>query len=170
MKPFLSFQGSRAGFFSDLFKGEPCPLRIPFDRPLGHELEAEWLRAAVSPILKSRKERRPPTRPPSTSSGPELAEGSSSRAASHCRTALHNAYSLKTIGFSSVPRLTGWFFQRLVYRGSLPPPHSLRQAQGCGFPHTQVAKRTAPSRQSLKKRFHGLAGQENSRQKRHPWP
>jgi hypothetical protein len=34
-------------------------------------------------------------------------------------------------------------------------------AQGCGFPHTQVAKRTAPSRQSLKKRFHGLADQEN---------
>jgi len=50
MKPFLSFQGSRAGFFSDLFIGEFCPLRIPFDR----------LRAAVSPIPKPRKERRPP--------------------------------------------------------------------------------------------------------------
>ncbi|UCH07666.1 MAG: hypothetical protein JSV55_01320, partial [Deltaproteobacteria bacterium] len=37
--------------------------------------------------------------------------------------------------------------------------------QGCGFPHTQVAKRTAPSRQSLKKRFHGLATQENARSK-----
>ena len=60
MKSFLSFQGSRAGFFSDLFTGESCPLRIPFDRPLGHELEAEWLRAAVSPIPKPRKERRPP--------------------------------------------------------------------------------------------------------------
>ena len=60
MKPFLSFQGSRAGFFSDLFTGESCPLRIPFDRPLGHELEAEWLRAAVSPIPKPRKELRPP--------------------------------------------------------------------------------------------------------------
>jgi hypothetical protein len=60
MKPFLSFQGSRACFFSDLFTGESCPLRIPFDRPLGHELEAEWLRAAVSPIPKSRKQRRPP--------------------------------------------------------------------------------------------------------------
>jgi hypothetical protein len=71
---------------------------------------------------------------------------------------------------SFVPRLTGLFFQRLVYRGYLPPPHSLRQAQGCGFPHTQVAKRTAPFCQSLKKRFHGLAGQENSRQKRHPQP
>jgi len=56
--------------------------------------------------------------------------------------------------FSSVPRLTGWFFQRLVYGGILPPPHSLRQAQGCGFPHTQVAKRTAPSRQSQPKRPH----------------
>jgi hypothetical protein len=66
---------------------------------------------------------------------------------------------------SFVPRLTGWFFQRLVYGGYLPPPHSLRQAQGCGFPHTQAAKKTAPSRQSLKKRFHGLARQENSRQK-----
>jgi hypothetical protein len=49
MKPFLSFQGSRACFFSDLFTGESCPLRIPFDR----------LRAAVSPIPKPRKERRP---------------------------------------------------------------------------------------------------------------
>jgi hypothetical protein len=51
MKPFLSFQGSRACFFSDLFTGDSCPLRIPFDR----------LRAAVSPIPKSRKEQRPPT-------------------------------------------------------------------------------------------------------------
>jgi hypothetical protein len=69
MKPFLSFQGSRACFFSDLFTGDTCPLRIPFDRPLGHEpfgrelrverLEAEWLRAAVSPIPKPRKEQRP---------------------------------------------------------------------------------------------------------------
>jgi hypothetical protein len=50
MKPFLSFQGSRACFFSHLFTGESCPLRIPFDR----------LRAAVSPIPKSRKEQRPP--------------------------------------------------------------------------------------------------------------
>ena len=48
----------------------------------------------------------------------------------------------------------GWFFQRLVYGGVLPPPHSLRQAQGCGFPHTQVAKRTAPSLQSQPKRPH----------------
>jgi hypothetical protein len=50
MKPFLSFQGSRACFFSDLFTGESYPLRIPFDK----------LRAAVSPIPKPRKERRPP--------------------------------------------------------------------------------------------------------------
>jgi hypothetical protein len=50
MKPFLPFQGSRVCFFSDLFTGDSCPLRIPFDR----------LRAAVSPIPKSRKERRPP--------------------------------------------------------------------------------------------------------------
>jgi len=70
MKPFLSFQGSRTCFFSDLFTGDSYPLRIPFDRPLGHEpfgreplgheLEAEWLRAAVSPIPKPRKEQRPP--------------------------------------------------------------------------------------------------------------
>jgi hypothetical protein len=64
---------------------------------------------------------------------------------------------------SFVPGLPGLFFQQLVYGGALPPPHSLRQAQGCGFPHAQVAKRTAPSRQSLKKRLHGLASHENSR-------
>jgi hypothetical protein len=69
-----------ACFFSNLFASrfKEAGLRIPFDRPLGHEpfgrelrverLEAEWLRAAVSPIPKPRKERRPPTRPPSTSS------------------------------------------------------------------------------------------------------
>jgi hypothetical protein len=60
MKPFLSFQGSWACFFTDLFTGDLYPLRIPFDRLLGHELEAEWLRAAVSPIPKPRKEQRPP--------------------------------------------------------------------------------------------------------------
>jgi len=51
MKPFLSFQGSRAGFFSDLFTSrfKEAGLRIPFDR----------LRAAVSPTPKSRKEQRP---------------------------------------------------------------------------------------------------------------
>jgi hypothetical protein len=49
MKPFLSFQGSRACFFSGLFTGDPFPLRIPLDR----------LRAAVSPIPKPRKELRP---------------------------------------------------------------------------------------------------------------
>jgi len=89
---------------------------------------------------------------------------------------------------SFVPRLTGLFFQRLVYRGYSPPQHSLRKPQGCGFPHTQAAKRTAPSdsaafdklrprpsrgelvagRQYLQKGLHGLAGQEGSRQKRHP--
>jgi hypothetical protein len=41
-----------------------------------------------------------------------------------------------------------------------------RMARGSGFPHTQAAKTTAPSRQSLKKRFHGLAGQENSTSKK----
>jgi hypothetical protein len=52
MKPFLSFQGSQAGFFSGLFTSrfKQAGLRIPFDR----------LRAAVSPIPKSRKEQRPP--------------------------------------------------------------------------------------------------------------
>ena len=52
MKPFLSFRGSRAVFFSDLLTSRfgEAGLRIPFDR----------LRAAVSPIPKSRKERRPP--------------------------------------------------------------------------------------------------------------
>jgi hypothetical protein len=76
-KPFLLFQGSRAGFFSDLFTSRfrEAGLRIPFDRPF------------------------------------DFTQGHEQR----------------------------------------------RMAQGCGFPHTQVAKRTAPSRQSLQKRFHGLA-------------
>ena len=50
MRSFLLFQGFRPGLFYDISTGESCPLRIPFDRPLGHELEAEWLRAAASPI------------------------------------------------------------------------------------------------------------------------
>jgi hypothetical protein len=66
MKTFLSFRGSRAGFFSDLFTGESCPLRI------------------------------------------------------------------------------------------------LRLRRSCGFPHTQVAKRTPPSRRSLQKGFHGSKSHENS--------
>jgi len=36
--------------------------------------------------------------------------------------------------FSSVPSLPAWFFLRLIYGGFLPPPHSPRQARGCGFP------------------------------------
>jgi hypothetical protein len=66
MKPFLSFQGSRACFFSALFTSrfKEAGLRIPLDRPFdltqGHELEVEWLRAAVSPIPKPRKEQCPP--------------------------------------------------------------------------------------------------------------
>ena len=56
----LLLQGSRPGVFYDVSTGDFCPLRIPFDRPIGHEpfgrelrverLEVEWLRAAVSPI------------------------------------------------------------------------------------------------------------------------
>ena len=62
MRSFLLLQGSRPGLFYAISTprfAEPG-LRIPFDRPLGHEpfghelrverLEAEWLRAAVSPI------------------------------------------------------------------------------------------------------------------------
>ena len=37
--------------------------------------------------------------------------------------------------FSSAPRLPAWSFLRRINRGGLTPPHSLRQAQGCGFPH-----------------------------------
>jgi hypothetical protein len=56
------FQGSRPGLFYDVSTSRfgEAGLRIPFDRPLGHEpflrkplgheLEAEWLRAAASPI------------------------------------------------------------------------------------------------------------------------
>ena len=36
--------------------------------------------------------------------------------------------------FSSVPSLPVWSFLRLIYGGFLPPPHSPRQARGCGFP------------------------------------
>jgi hypothetical protein len=57
MKLFLSFQGSRACFFSNLFTGESCPLRIPFDK----------LRAAVSPTDKLRKDS---TLPPVTAKKP----------------------------------------------------------------------------------------------------
>ena len=45
-----------------------------------------------------------------------------------------------SVGESCPPRLSG-----SQWRAGLPPPHSLRQAQGCGFPHTQVVKRTAAS-------------------------
>jgi hypothetical protein len=38
MKSFLSFRGSRAGFFSDLCTGDSCSLRIPFDRPFDFTL------------------------------------------------------------------------------------------------------------------------------------
>jgi hypothetical protein len=64
----LFFRSEAPGLvFSDnLSTGEFCPLRIPFDKPFdftqGHEsfdpelttegLEAEWLRAAVSPMDK----------------------------------------------------------------------------------------------------------------------
>jgi hypothetical protein len=37
--------------------------------------------------------------------------------------------------FSSAPRLPAWSFLRRINGGFLPPPHSLRQTQGCGFPH-----------------------------------
>jgi len=37
--------------------------------------------------------------------------------------------------FSFVPRLPALSFLRRLNGGFLPPPHSLRQAQGCGFPH-----------------------------------
>jgi len=47
----------RAGLFCGLSPGEFCPLRVPFDKPLGRELGAERLRAAVSPPRdKSRKD------------------------------------------------------------------------------------------------------------------
>ena len=49
-------QGSRTGLFSGSSAGDPYPLRIPLDKPLGHELEAEWLGAAVSPTSEPRKE------------------------------------------------------------------------------------------------------------------
>ena len=37
--------------------------------------------------------------------------------------------------FSFVPRLPALAFLRRINGGVSPPPHSLRQAQGCGFPH-----------------------------------
>jgi len=51
---FLRSEAPGLVFSDDLSTGEFCPRPIPFDRPLGHELEAEWLGAerlwaAVSP-------------------------------------------------------------------------------------------------------------------------
>jgi len=37
-----------------------------------------------------------------------------------------------------------------------------RMAQGCGFPHRQVAKRTAPSHQSIQKRLYGPDHQQRA--------
>jgi hypothetical protein len=85
---------------------------------------------------------------------------------------------------SFVPRLTACFFSGLFtsrfreagLRIPFDRPFDFtqgheqrRMAQGCGFPHTQAAKRTAPSdsaelvagRPSLKKEFHGRACQQN---------
>jgi hypothetical protein len=50
MRSFVLLQGSQPCLFYDVSTGESCPLRIPLDKPLGHELEAEWLGAAASPI------------------------------------------------------------------------------------------------------------------------
>ena len=84
IRPFLLVQGSRARFFSGFSAGDSrplawaarnggqaCPLRIPLDKPFDftprwcsgpepvERLRAmnnvEWLRAAVSPISKPRK-------------------------------------------------------------------------------------------------------------------
>jgi hypothetical protein len=56
MAIFFRLRASRAGIFSDLPKGEPCPLRIPVLRKkLPEDL------AAVSPIDKSRKYEALPT-------------------------------------------------------------------------------------------------------------
>jgi len=74
---------------------------------------------------------------------------------SYVLRALHNSYFLKEHGlfFSSLrgvgpmgrrPRLSGWSFQQRIYGGVLPPPHSPRQALGCGFPHRYIAKRQRP--------------------------
>ena len=56
MSAFLQFQGSQPGLFSTVSTGEFCPLRIPLDKPLDRELEAERLWAAASPIDTSRKD------------------------------------------------------------------------------------------------------------------
>jgi hypothetical protein len=62
MKPFLSFQGSRACFFSDLFTSrfKEAGLRIPLEK----------LGAAVSPIPKPEKNRALPPVTPETISWP----------------------------------------------------------------------------------------------------
>jgi hypothetical protein len=49
------------------------------------------------------------------------------------------------MSLSSAPRLSGWSFQQHIYGAVLPPPHSPRQALGCGFPHRYVTKRQRPS-------------------------
>jgi hypothetical protein len=50
---FLLFRCSQTGLFYNLSAGEFCLLRIALDKPLGCELGAERLGAAVPPTDKS---------------------------------------------------------------------------------------------------------------------
>jgi hypothetical protein len=65
------------------------------------------------------------------------------------------------MSLSSAPRLSGWSFQQHIYGGVLPPPHSLRQALGCGFPHRYVTKRQRPSASRFRKAHPRLYGEKN---------
>jgi len=57
------------------------------------------------------------------------------------------------MGFSSVPRLTGWSFQQLIHEGILPFFPLL-----AGFPPLISCEKTAPLHQSLQKSLHSFVG------------
>jgi len=56
-----------------------------------------------------------------------------------------------TLIYLKTPRLPGWSFQQRIHGGVLPPPHSPRQARGCGFPPLIRYEKTASLHQSLQK-------------------
>ena len=45
--------------------------------------------------------------------------------------------------FSSVPRLSGWSFQQLIYGGVLPPPHCPDKSEPAVSPTDKLRKNSA---------------------------
>jgi len=52
-------------------------------------------------------------------------------------------FSLKRMGFSSVPRLPGWSFQQLICGGVLPPPHCPGESGPAVSPTDKLRKDSA---------------------------